>query len=68
MTNYIIRRALLNLIVLWIVATLVFLGTHALPSDYATKRAASGFEQVDLTQVDVRRRLQVRARRQRLAS
>jgi peptide/nickel transport system permease protein len=50
MTNYIIRRALLNVIVLWIVATLVFLGTHALPSDYATKRAASGFEQVDQTE------------------
>jgi peptide/nickel transport system permease protein len=29
------------------VATLVFLGTHALPSDYATRRAASTFEQVD---------------------
>jgi peptide/nickel transport system permease protein len=47
MTNYIIRRVLLNLIVLWMVATLVFIGTHALPSDFATKRAASGFEQVD---------------------
>ena len=47
MTNYIIRRVLLNLIVLWMVATLVFLGTHALPSDYATKRASAQFEQVD---------------------
>lgn len=47
MTNYIIRRVLLNLVVLWIVATLVFMGTELLPSDYATKRAASGFEQVD---------------------
>ncbi len=47
MSNYIVRRVLLNFLVLWIVATLVFLGTHALPGDFATKRAASGFEQVD---------------------
>lgn len=50
MTNYIMRRVLLNVIVLWIVATFVFLGTHALPSDYATRRAAAGFEQVDQTE------------------
>jgi len=50
MTNYIIRRVLLNFVVLWIVATLVFLGTAALPSDYATRRAASNFEQVDQTE------------------
>lgn len=50
MTNYIIRRVLLNLVVLWIVATLVFLGTHALPSDFATRRAASNFELVDQTE------------------
>ena len=41
MTNYIIRRLLLNVLVLWLVATMVFLGTHALPSDFAQKRIAS---------------------------
>jgi peptide/nickel transport system permease protein len=43
-TNYIIRRLLLNAVVLWFVATLVFLGTHALPSDFAEKRAAVTFQ------------------------
>lgn len=41
MTNYIIRRVLLNFLVLWFVSSMVFLGTHALPSDFAEKRAAS---------------------------
>ena len=40
MINYIIRRFLLNILVLWFVATMVFFGTHALPSDYAQKRIA----------------------------
>jgi peptide/nickel transport system permease protein len=40
MTSYIIRRFLLNILVLWFVATMVFFGTHALPSDYAQKRIA----------------------------
>lgn len=43
MTNYIIRRLLLNVLVLWFVASLVFLGTHALPSDFAQMRIASTF-------------------------
>ena len=43
MTNYIIRRLLLNFLVLWFVASLVFLGTHALPSDFAQMRIASTF-------------------------
>ncbi len=43
MTNYIIRRLLLNVLVLWFVASLVFFGTHALPSDFAQKRVASSF-------------------------
>ena len=41
MTNYIIRRLLLNVLVLWFVASMVFVGTHALPGDFAAKRVAS---------------------------
>ncbi len=44
MTNYIIRRLLLNVLVLWVVASLVFIATHALPGDFAEKRVAAGFE------------------------
>jgi len=40
-TNYIIRRLLLNVLVLWFVATMVFMATHALPSDFAEKRIAA---------------------------
>lgn len=43
MTNYIIRRLLLNVLVLWFVASMVFVGTHALPGDFAAKRVASTF-------------------------
>ncbi|MBA4180408.1 MAG: hypothetical protein C0506_07460 [Anaerolinea sp.] len=50
MTNYIIRRLLLNTLVLWFVASLVFVGTHALPSDFAEKRLASTFTGVDQTE------------------
>jgi peptide/nickel transport system permease protein len=41
LTNYIIRRLLLNVLVLWFVATMVFIGTHALPGDFAARRVAS---------------------------
>ena len=47
MTNYIIRRLLLNVLVLWFVATLVFVATHALPGDFAEKRVAASFELTD---------------------
>lgn len=47
MTNYIIRRLLLNVLVLWFVASLVFVATHALPSDFAEKRVASSFSLTD---------------------
>lgn len=47
MTNYIIRRMLLNVLVLWFVASLVFVGTHALPSDFAEKRVAASFDVSD---------------------
>jgi len=50
LTNYIIRRLLLNLLVLWFVATLVFIGTHALPSDFAQMRVASTFTGEDQTE------------------
>lgn len=44
MTNYIIRRFLLNLLVLLFVASIVFFATNALPSDFAEKRLASSME------------------------
>jgi peptide/nickel transport system permease protein len=47
LTNYIIRRMLLNVLVLWFVASLVFVGTHALPSDFAEKRVAASFDVSD---------------------
>ncbi len=47
MTNYIIRRLLLNVLVLWFVASLVFVATHALPSDYAQKRVAASLDLTD---------------------
>jgi peptide/nickel transport system permease protein len=50
LTQYIIRRLLLNLLVLWFVATMVFVATHVLPSDYAEKRVASSLELVDNAQ------------------
>lgn len=49
MTNYIIRRVLLNFFVLWIVATLVFVTTDLLPSDYVEKQVASNLELTDNT-------------------
>ncbi|MCL4241128.1 MAG: ABC transporter permease [Dehalococcoidia bacterium] len=50
MTNYIVRRLLLNVLVLWFVASLVFLGTHALPGDFAELRVASTFTGADQTE------------------
>lgn len=47
MTNYIIRRMLLNVVVLWIVATLVFVTTHLLPSDYVEQQVATNLELTD---------------------
>ena len=43
MTNYIIRRILLNILVLWGVATLVFLSTAVLPGDFAAQMVASQY-------------------------
>lgn len=49
MSNYIIRRVLLNFLVLWFVASMVFVATHALPSDFAEKRVAISFDVIDQT-------------------
>jgi peptide/nickel transport system permease protein len=48
-TNYIIRRLLLNVLVLWFVASLVFVATNALPGDYAARRVASTLDMTDQT-------------------
>ena len=47
MTNYIIRRMLLNILVLWIVATLVFVTTSLLPGDYVQTQVATNLELTD---------------------
>ena len=49
MTNYIIRRILLNFLVLWIVASIVFVTTDLLPSDFAERQVASSLELTDNT-------------------
>jgi len=41
MHEYILRRVLLNLVVLWMVATLVFLALRVLPGNYAVQQFAS---------------------------
>lgn len=41
MTEYIIRRALLNVFVLWMVVTMVFLALRVLPGNYAVQQFAS---------------------------
>ena len=57
MSNYIIRRVLLNFLVLWFVASMVFVATHALPSDFAEKRVAISFDVIDQTAaIDAARR------------
>jgi peptide/nickel transport system permease protein len=49
LTNYIIRRLLLNIVVLWFVASLVFVATHMLPSDFAQNQVATNLELKDTT-------------------
>lgn len=44
MTNYIIRRILLNFLVLWIVVTFVFISVRALPGDFVLTQVASNLE------------------------
>lgn len=42
MFNYIARRVLLNILVLWMVATLVFFALRVLPGNYAVQQFAAG--------------------------
>jgi peptide/nickel transport system permease protein len=44
MSRYIVRRLLLNLLVLWMVATLVFFAVRILDADYVDKRLGSNLE------------------------
>ncbi len=41
MQSYIIRRAVLNIFVLWIVATIVFFAVHVLPGSFASQQFSS---------------------------
>ncbi len=43
MTNYLIRRLIGNLVVIWIVMTFVFLALRVLPGDFAAQQVANQF-------------------------
>jgi len=47
MTQYIIRRLILNVVVLWFVASLVFFATNLLPGDFAERQVATNLELAD---------------------
>jgi peptide/nickel transport system permease protein len=44
LTQYILRRLILNIVVLWVVVTMVFVATNALPGDYAIRQVSSQLE------------------------
>src|SRR5215208_8120219 len=44
MSTYIVRRLLLNVLVLWMVATIVFFAVRILDADYVDKRLGSNLE------------------------
>jgi peptide/nickel transport system permease protein len=44
MSNYILRRLILNVLVLWMVASLVFVAVRALPGDFVLQQVASNLE------------------------
>jgi peptide/nickel transport system permease protein len=50
MSRYIARRLILNVVVIWLVATFVFITVRALPGDFAVQTAGSRGELVDQTQ------------------
>lgn len=50
MSNYIIRRCLLNVVVLWLVVTLVFVATNLLPGDFAERQVATNLELADYSE------------------
>lgn len=43
MTQYIIRRLLLNVVVVWMVASFVFVAMRVLPGDYAAQQVSNAF-------------------------
>lgn len=50
MTQYIIRRLLMNVVVLWVVVSVVFLATNLLPGDFAERQVATNLELADHTE------------------
>jgi peptide/nickel transport system permease protein len=48
-SQYILRRLLLNVVVLWFVASMVFLTTNLLPGDFAQRQVATNLELADYT-------------------
>jgi len=50
MSHYIARRLILNAVVIWLVATLVFIAVRALPGDYAQQQAGARMELTDQRQ------------------
>ncbi|MBM3139609.1 MAG: ABC transporter permease [Chloroflexi bacterium] len=58
MSQYIIRRLVLNVVVLWVVASLVFVTTNLLPGDFAERQVATNLELADYTEaIEEARRL-----------
>ncbi len=47
MSQYILRRLLLNVVVIWLVATLVFVAVRALPGDFVLTQVATNLELAD---------------------
>ncbi len=47
MSHYIVRRLLLNVMVLWMVATIVFVTVRALPGDFVLRQVATNLELTD---------------------
>lgn len=47
MTQYILRRLLLNVVVIWLVASLVFVAVRALPGDFVLTQVATNLELAD---------------------
>jgi peptide/nickel transport system permease protein len=43
LTGYVIRRVLLNIVVIWLVATFVFIAMRVLPGDFAAQQVSNAF-------------------------
>ncbi|MDA0350935.1 MAG: ABC transporter permease [Chloroflexi bacterium] len=50
MSQYILRRLLLNVVVLWFVASLVFFASNLLPGDFAQRQVATNLELADYSE------------------